>query len=63
MISAAAGSRPDCSIWWTVVQPSSRVRNMSCSVPRFFGMGMSRSSALVMMPKVPSEPVKRLVRL
>ena len=44
MISAAAGTMPACSIVWIVAQPSSRERNITCSVPRRFGMGMSLSS-------------------
>ena len=44
MISAAAGTTPACSIRWIVAQPSSRERNITCSVPRFFGMGMSLSN-------------------
>jgi len=31
-------------------------------VPRRFGIGINRNRARVMMPSVPSEPVKRLVR-
>ncbi len=62
MISAAAGTTPDWSIVWIVRQPSSRVRNITCRVPRRFGMGISRNRAWVTTPSVPSEPVKRLVR-
>ena len=62
MISAAEGTMSSCSIRCTRAQPSSMEANRRRRTPRSLGMGMSRSSTRVMTPKVPSEPVNRLVR-
>ena len=47
-----------------VVPAAAEIMDRTCLevVPRRFGIGINRNSAWVTMPRVPSEPVKRLVR-
>ncbi len=62
IISMAAGRMPALMMADTAAPPAPIVLNAASSVVTASGIGVSRTTILVAMPRVPSEPVNAPIR-